>query len=113
MILLNHLRYSDKPTYLFLGCGIARKLPATFHANHIDDFQVLPVSIALKENLIPDFIPIPEAVPISPGSPVETPIDKWVLISFIKPDSLEPYLRDIYMEKLNQIMSQYAKKTSK
>lgn len=103
MITLNHLQYTNKITYLFLGYGIAKKLPATLQANHIYDFQLLPVKTALKENLIPDFIPIPEAVPISPGSPVETPINKWVLISFIEPDSLQPYLRDIYMENLYQI----------
>ena len=54
--------------------------------------------------LIPDDIIVPETVPISPGSPVETPLDRWVLISYIQPESLEPYLKDIYMEDLYKAM---------
>lgn len=104
MIRLDNIRYANDITYIFLGYGIAQKLPATFKANKINDFNILPVQTALRQNLIPDYIKIPESVPISPGSPVETPIDKWVLISHIKYDSLEPYLRDIYMEDLYKSM---------
>lgn len=104
MVRLDNIRYANDITYIFLGYGIAQKLPATFKANKINDFNILPVQTALRQNLIPDYIKIPESVPISPGSPVETPIDKWVLISHIKYDSLEPYLRDIYMEDLYKSM---------
>lgn len=104
MVRLDNIRYANDITYIFLGYGIAQKLPATFKANKINDFNILPVQTALRQNLIPNFIKIPESVPISPGSPVETPIDKWVLISHIKYDSLEPYLRDIYMEDLYKSM---------
>lgn len=104
MIRLNNIQYANDITYIFLGYGIAQKLPAVFNDNKINDFNILPVQTALRQNLIPDYIKIPESVPISPGSPVETPIDKWVLISHIKYDSLEPYLRDIYMEDLYKSM---------
>lgn len=100
MINLDNIVINNKLTYLFMGYGIAKKMPMTLDYNNITDYQVMPIDKALKESLIPDYIKIPNEVEISPGSPVMTPIDKWVLISYIEPSSLEPYLKDIYMEDL-------------
>ena len=104
MISLYNIETSNDITYMFLGYGVAKKIPMTFEYNKISDFHIMPVEKAYQQNLIPDDIIVPETVPISPGSPVETPLDRWVLISYIKPESLEPYLKDIYMEDLYKAM---------
>lgn len=36
MIRLDNIRYANDITYIFLGYGIAQKLPATFKANKIN-----------------------------------------------------------------------------
>ena len=111
MINLDNIIIMNEITYMFMGYGVAKKITMTLEHNNIKDYQIMPVDKALKESLIPDYIKIPETVELSPGSPVETPLDRWVLISYIKPESLEPYLKDIYMEDLYKtVNSKWAQK---
>lgn len=106
------LKFKDRKTYFFCLYETAQYLPENLKANGIEPYQykLLPIANARRQHLIPDNVHVPdkpEEVDWHFDMKAPSLESLCVLISYIDPESLKPYLDAIRFEGLKQAASEF------